>query len=504
MNQGESLSRRRPTSILMRVALAVATLATLAAVAGSFAPAGAGAPTLAPVQGLSDAASGASTAPPPTIQDGIGPGSALHQLDQSGDSSGYICTAAFLLRDPATAKYYLSTAGHCLVLDPEDPAAYTGADNADKLKEEILVCVAGCIANAVQFGTYISLRAGEGYHPVTYARSGGVGEDFGIIEIPAEHRQLLRPALPQWGGPTSMADDGGGLLVHYGHGSYCCPEVGAVATRTPADQGRVGYFLSNDGSSFEGVGWVTGGDSGSGIALGVPDATGLVRGTAALGVITHATQGTGSVFSGTMLKHGIDMVREATGLQLELVLEGDPLTALPQGGPNGTLDIAILRPAPGATVRPVDGAIRIDGTASLDQAVNGTRVEVAIDDPSFGFDSRLAVEAVEGDMNWSATWFPGQAVNGLHTLRARLVGPDGAILDQANQTVKLERGRGGSSQGSLDPTADDRVGDGAADAGGSTVDVPGPGLPALLAAVAAGVALAAWRGDGRRGRGGQG
>lgn len=382
-------------------------------------------------------------APPvPGIQDGLGPGSALQQ--RTG-SSGFICTAAFLLRDPTTGTYYLSTAGHCLVRDETDTTPYTGAANPDKMHEEFSICVAGCIDNSLGVGTYVTLRADDAGHPAVYARSGGVGADFGILRLPDEVHDKLRPHIPQWGGPTGIdAGASGDFYVHFGHGSYCCPVTGSVASRTPADQGRIAVSLGADEDAFEAFGSISGGDSGSGIARGIPTGDVLV-GAEAVGVITHGTIGVGVIMSGTVLSKGLAMVEAATGLRLELVQEGDPLprgpTAEPAEMPSEAL--AILTPRHGTTFDVDDKRIRVEGTA--DPGIpwgEGFQVQVAIDDPQFGFDRRVPVR---GNATWNATWDLAGESLGAHTLRARLVDTEGTVLAQHNVTITLAKDAPASS-----------------------------------------------------------
>lgn len=471
----------------MRLAAAFVVLALAllpASGAGALSPSSAppSAPRLEP-PAFEPAASGASG--PPTIQDGIGPGSALHQ---TGERGSFLCTAAFLLRDPRTATYYLATAGHCLVEDEGDPAPYTGERDPDKVMRSVQVCVAGCIDNALSLGTYVELKAGAGYHPVAFAQSGGIGADFGLIRLPADVHDQLRPAIPQWGGPDGAGSAAtGDLLVHYGHGTYCCPVVGGAASRTPADQGRTAVSLGDDGASFQAVGWITGGDSGSGIAVAEPDALGVLHGAEALGVITHGLEGEGTVFYGTMLQHGLDLAAAATGLRLELVSEGDPLTTLPNPDAGGS--IAIVSPSPGATVRPASGVVPVLGNASVDGAApsGGLRIQISLDDPRFGNASLLPVS---GNASWTATWYTGTTPSGNHTLYARLVGPDGTLAE-ANRTVRLSKAASGGSSlpgvGSKTSTHEAPADGNASAGGGLKVDVPAPPLPL----VAAGLALAA-------------
>jgi hypothetical protein len=477
-------------------AFAVLLLALLPAAGAGAPPPSSDAPLLEPPAFPSAAPSGSSG--PPTIQGGIGPGSALHQ---TGERGSFLCTAAFLLRDPRTATYYLATAGHCLVEDETDPAAYTGSANPDKVMASVQVCVAECIDNALSLGTYVTLKPSAGYHPVAFAQSGGIGADFGLIQLPADVHDQLRPAMPQWGGPGGVGSSStGDLLVHYGHGTYCCPAVGGVASRTPADQGRTAVSLGDDGTSFQAVGWITGGDSGSGIALAAPDALGVLHGTDALGVITHGIEGAGSVFYGTLLSHGVDMAAATTGLRLELVPEGDPLGTIPDPDAGGS--IAIASPAPGASVRPVSGSVSVVGNASLDGAPPGgdVRIEVSLDDPDYGKESLMPVS---GNRSWTATWYTGTSPAGNHTLHARLVGPQGTLAE-TNRTVRLVKTTtSGATTTGKHTTHGTSTGAGASQPGNSTgngfkVNVPAPPAPLVLSALA--VAAVAIRAQSRRGR----
>ncbi|HEX2066507.1 MAG TPA: hypothetical protein VHI93_06820 [Candidatus Thermoplasmatota archaeon] len=420
----------------------------------------------------------------PTIQDGIGPGSGLRQ-GHTPDATARICTAAFLLRDPATATYYLSTAGHCLVRDEADPTPYTGAANPDKVNQRVDICVAGCIGNALGMGTYVSLVAGGGYAPVTYAESGGPGKDFGIVEIPAEHHGLLRPWMPQFGGPTGVdAGQAGDTFVHYGHGSYCCPAVagtgGAVASRTPADQGRIAVSLGASDGQFSALGSSSGGDSGSGVALGRPDPSRGIQGTAAVGVLTHGVVIDGvPYYIGTTLAQGLGMVRATTGMDLELVLQDDPLPTVPD--PNATLParIAILTPPAGATVRPGgDGTATIQGTAGRGNRTPppGALVQVAIDDAAFSPERRVPVL---GNATWSGQWDLHGVAPGPHTIHARLVDASGRTLAAVNHTVTVAaRGSplpGGTPSGpgsNPSPGATGGLGPGGTEGPGT-----GPGMP---------------------------
>ncbi|MFO1535132.1 MAG: hypothetical protein ABR586_05660 [Thermoplasmatota archaeon] len=248
----------------------------------------------------------------PELYYGIGPGSALLVGPVVGYIA-YLCSAAFLFLD-STGNYYLGTAGHCLVRDETETSPHSGYVDPSRTNHEIDICVILCLNNALELGTYVRLYTGmpgapSNYTPVLFGQSGGVGTDFGLIRIPPSLNSYLRPWMPQFGGPTGQATgtSSGSLIAHYGHGTYCCPAVGGVASRTPADQGRLSVSLGGSGASFSFAGWTTGGDSGSGMSGAVLDSSRVVKGTLAVGVLTHGLI-TGGVGYGTLLPRGLDMV----------------------------------------------------------------------------------------------------------------------------------------------------------------------------------------------------
>lgn len=506
----------------MRVVAGIAALAiVLASVAAGAASAGAQAADVppsqagsrtpwtrlvAPAQGSSLVLAPAELAargPPPTIQDGVGPGSAL-QMGVGGIDS--VCTAAFLVRDPATARYYLSTAGHCLVRDPEDDAPVTGLSHPDKTLDRVDICVAGCINNGLGLGTYVSLRAdaAAGYHPVAFAVSGGVGRDFGLIDLPAELHDRLRPEMPQWGGPTGLAGGVqlGSLVAHYGHGTLLVPGVAAFVTRTPLDQGRLAVLSSNSGASFQAVGHVTGGDSGSGASLAQPGAD-LAHGTEALGVVTHSIVVVGApLLSGTRMTQGLELASGHLGIALELVPAGDPLPTTgrdPIAAP--TFAVNVTDPVPGAAIDKGSKRVTVRGTAAASGGLPaGSTVQLAVDDPEFGVQSRVPVS---GNATWSGVWDLAGVPAGQHTLRARLVDAEGTVLAQENVTVTLTKA-GASPSPSPSPAPRPGGGSGSAATGTATQDAggaprddgfglaskPAPAAPAAIALAALGFALA--------------
>jgi hypothetical protein len=233
---------------------------------------------------------------PLTSADGIGPGSGL-TFPTGGGGFG-LCTASYLFQDPTTQKFYLSTAGHCLFINSAGPAT-TGRESPTLTRSEVRICVEFCVENANAIGgeggpfgdtAYVSFRANATWHPVAFAQAQGVGLDFGLIEIHPNAVPLLRPYLPVWGGPIAYEEPpAGDFAVTFGHGAYCCPLIGAAATRLPTDQARAGIVLAADSESFDIIGHSAGGDSGSAVGTGQWREDKMLFGENALGVLTHGS-----------------------------------------------------------------------------------------------------------------------------------------------------------------------------------------------------------------------
>jgi hypothetical protein len=372
---------------------------------------------LPPLAAPSDEPTGPSV---PELYTGIGTGSAL-LVGPTVGSIAYLCTAAFLFQDPATGTYYLATAGHCLVRDETETTPHSGYVDPDRTNNEIDICVEQCLDNALQFGTYVRLYTGmpgapAGYNPVVFGQSGGVGTDFGLVRIPESLNHLLRPWMPQFGGPTGMAagTSTGDRIVHYGHGTYCCPAVtGGLASRTPIDQGRVAISLGSNGQSFDYVAWSTGGDSGSGMSLAFPGTRGL-QGSSAVGVLTHGlvTSGEGS---GTLLPRGLAMVsgyQAAHAAALPATLSG---LALVKGsdaictagcGAAAVPGIAITTPAAGSSMAP--GTLAVSGSVDRDSGAVATPPLVADAHGPYAADVGTAVaitgSATGGSAPYTCAW----------------------------------------------------------------------------------------------------
>lgn len=268
-------------------------------------------------------------APGPT--EGIGPGTPLSISRPDGT---FGCSANFVFQDPATERAYLGTAGHCVLSGGMSNTTDAAWDPAE-------VTVSYCEQPVVSGGATLCWSLQE-LGDVVYASQddgagNGFGFDFAIIEIPFRfvegvdlgcpvevHDKCgeVRPWLPVWGGPTGDTLPGlGDPAVHYGHGlghgTAMATEARAAATLGSYDDG-----------SWDALGWVTGGDSGSGIATADARTDHLLVGDEAFGTITHSITGIGApLMLGTTVEKGLDLVQTETGLKLDLVLEDQVLEA---------------------------------------------------------------------------------------------------------------------------------------------------------------------------------
>jgi hypothetical protein len=218
-----------------------------------------------------------TTVPIPEAPRNIGPGSPI--IIVIPDEGRFGCTANFVWKQDG--KFYLGAAGHCFL--PEDKKATHGAGaDYDASGVTVQVCVENCEGNfrtALLVGKLVNLGK------VAYARQTDVtgeediGNDFGVVEIPAEAASLIRPAMPVWGGPHGVDElDFGKFGCHYGNGLV----VGEVFLT----KARVGVGGGGDKDFWMGDFAGAPGDSGS--ALNACENDGLsFQGQGAAGVITH-------------------------------------------------------------------------------------------------------------------------------------------------------------------------------------------------------------------------
>jgi hypothetical protein len=246
----------------------------------------------------------------PAMAQNIGPGS--HLLIDIPGAGTFGCTANFVWASGGTR--YLGAAGHCFLPEGMTATHGPGADyNASGV--HVSVCVSNCSFGGetgfVLTGNLVSLGA------VAYARQtaadGDVGNDFGLVTIPASLSSSIRTAMPVFGGPTTIASVAlGQPLCHYGNG--------VVVGETFLTMARVGLGTGSTSNSWMGDLLAAPGDSGSAVVTCGVSGTEL-HGQGAAGVLTHLAVAIGTehgVVFGTTTRRAIEMGREA-GLSLALV-----------------------------------------------------------------------------------------------------------------------------------------------------------------------------------------
>jgi hypothetical protein len=246
----------------------------------------------------------------PAMAQNIGPGA--HLLIDIPGAGTFGCTTNFVWASGGTR--YLGAAGHCFLPEGMTATHGPGADyNASGVR--VSVCVSNCSFGGetgfVLTGNLVSLGA------VAYARQtaadGDVGNDFGLVTIPASLASRIRTAMPVFGGPTTIASVAlGRPLCHYGNG--------VVVGETFLTMARVGLGTGSTFSSWRGDLLAAPGDSGSAVVTCDVSGTEL-HGQGAAGVLTHLAVAIGTehgVVFGTTTRRAIEMGREA-GLSLALV-----------------------------------------------------------------------------------------------------------------------------------------------------------------------------------------
>jgi hypothetical protein len=246
----------------------------------------------------------------PAMAQNIGPGS--HLLMEIPGAGTFGCTANFVWASGSSR--YLGAAGHCFLAEGTTATHGAGAD-FDASGVRVSVCVSNCAFGGetgfTVTGNLVALGA------VAYARQtaadGDIGNDFGVVTIPASLASMVRPSVPVFGGPTTVEEVVQFQpLCHYGNG--------VVVGETFLTMARVGVAGGSTPAYWMGDLAAAPGDSGSAVVTCDVNGTDL-RGRGAAGILTHlgAEVGVqhGFVF-GTTIGRAIEMAREAN-LSLALV-----------------------------------------------------------------------------------------------------------------------------------------------------------------------------------------
>ena len=246
----------------------------------------------------------------PAMAQNIGPGS--HLLIEIPGAGTFGCTANFVWAD-GDARY-LGAAGHCFIPEGTTATHGPGADY-DTSAVQVSVCVSNCSfggeSGFLVTGTLVQLGA------VAYSRqtaaTGDIGNDFGVVTIPAGLASMIRPSMPVFGGPSTVETVSQGTpLCHYGNG--------VIVGEAFVTMARVGVGGGSTPSYWMGDLAAAPGDSGSAVVTCGLNGTD-VQGRGAAGVLTHLGVEVGvqhGFVFGTTIARAIEMATEA-GLSLSVV-----------------------------------------------------------------------------------------------------------------------------------------------------------------------------------------
>ena len=184
--------------------------------------------------------------------------------------SPFICTMNYIFRSGSTLA--IGTAGHCL--EGNEPVVLLTA--------------------APTGGNPVLVELGR----TLLKRDGGIGRDYGLVQIPVERHPWVFPTIATIGGPCGIYTGGDPTAVaHYGHGLL----VGTGGTP------RAGQGLELTGSTFRGLdlewdkdsfawaGLLNSGDSGSAVRTATVPAVGnLTHGIGIGGLPTPSPLGWGT------------------------------------------------------------------------------------------------------------------------------------------------------------------------------------------------------------------
>jgi hypothetical protein len=184
--------------------------------------------------------------------------------------SPFICTMNYIFQKSGTVA--IGTAGHCL--EGNEPV--------------VLLTLAPTGGNPVL------VELGR----VLLKRDGGIGRDYGLVEVPAARRDWVFPTIAAVAGPCGVY--GGGdpqPVAHYGHGLVVgtggTPRAGMGVELTGPE--FRGLELEWDSNSFAWAGLLNSGDSGSPVRIGQLPAVGnLTHGIGVAGLPTPSPIGWGT------------------------------------------------------------------------------------------------------------------------------------------------------------------------------------------------------------------
>lgn len=191
----------------------------------------------------------------PALEDAIvRPGSKLFEplkLEPLGPKGGRTCTANFLFSTPDNRTLYIGTASHCvghLRVGDEIGVAH------GRVTGTVVYCSFGAIAHTTQ-----CLNTPQA------SLEGSEWNDFALIRIPDDARDLVHPAVEFWGGPPGFAPsdhERGDLALTYGNSDL--RDADQDDASGPLDPREGVVWASEDPTTYvKFAGDVVSGDSGS-------------------------------------------------------------------------------------------------------------------------------------------------------------------------------------------------------------------------------------------------
>src|SRR5207248_9647320 len=152
---------------------------------------------------------------------------------------------------------YLGASDTCCIPEGTTAPHGPGAD-VDASGDSVYLCVSNCSFGG-ETGFILTgdlVRLGTVAYARQSAADGDIGNDFGIVTIPASLASLIRPSMPVFGGPTTVEQVAQGEpLCHYGNG--------VIVGETFLTMARIGVGAGSTPTYWTGDLAAAPGDSGS-------------------------------------------------------------------------------------------------------------------------------------------------------------------------------------------------------------------------------------------------
>lgn len=220
----------------------------------------------------------------------------------AGANGAVDCTANFVFSTPDNQTLYLGAASHCFI----------GAAIGDPMS-----IASGAVTGTLVYCSWGTIDGSDTCSQKTQIREGWAN-DFALIELPDDSRNLVHPALLHWGGPTGILGSPPGPDVHVlTFGNSALRDADQEGLGSDAADAREGITVSPINPSAYSAEWTTfvrfappatQGDDGSPVIL--------ANGTA-FGILAQFTLAEGADRV-TQLSPALAYLHNNTELQVEL------------------------------------------------------------------------------------------------------------------------------------------------------------------------------------------